>query len=75
MKESEHPIDWVETKKKLALFRQAAIARELKVSTALFCQVVNDEYEHMESEGARRIIARLEELHILVRKPSSREAA
>jgi hypothetical protein len=60
-------INWKATKSKFdEMYNQRAIARGLGVSTVLFCQVLNGKYPFMHAAGARKVVARLRDLQVLV---------
>ena len=60
-------IDWLETKRKFdEKYSQSKIARGMGVSKSIFSQILLGTYGFMRSARAKAVVAKLEELGVLV---------
>ncbi|HBG07707.1 MAG: hypothetical protein A2075_09290 [Geobacteraceae bacterium GWC2_58_44] len=61
-------INWAATKAKFdQKFNQSAIARGMGLPRSTFCRIITGEYPYMDSARGKAVIAKLEELEVLVR--------
>lgn len=70
-------IDWAATKRKFdeSPYMQKKVARSIGVSGTLLNQMLHSVYPHMDSPRAKSVVAKLEELGVLVRDEDSKQAA
>jgi hypothetical protein len=59
-------IDHGKTMERCKLINRAEVARQCGVSQPVVLHVVRGDYPYMDSDGAKRIIAKLRELNLLV---------
>ena len=60
-------INWPATKSKFdEKYNQKGIARGMGIKPVLFCLILNGKYHFMESARAKAVVAKLDELGVLV---------
>lgn len=59
-------INHIETMERCKIINRNELARQCDVSPPVALHVIRGDYPYMQSAGAKRVIAKLQELHLLI---------
>lgn len=68
-------INHIETMERCKIINRNELARQCGVSAPVALHVIRGDYPYMQSPGAKRVIAKLDELHLLVKASDSHDSS